>query len=94
MWHSRRFQGWVVALIGITASLVLTAVRAECAELPEKADKKVLTIAGARTVAAAAEAEAMKGGATPRSRSWTTAATSSWSFGPRGLSPPRPTSRC
>jgi len=65
MWHSRRFQGWVVALIGITASLVLTAVRAESAELPEKADKKVLTIAGARTVAAAAEAEAMKGGATP-----------------------------
>jgi len=31
----------------------------------EKADKKVLTLAGARSVAAAAEAEAMKGGATP-----------------------------
>ena len=31
----------------------------------EKADKKVLTLAGARAVAAAAEAEGAKGGATP-----------------------------
>lgn len=46
-----------VALIGASA--------AHAADAPEKADKKILTLAGARTVAAAAEAEASKGGATP-----------------------------
>jgi glc operon protein GlcG len=38
---------------------------AHAADSPEKADKKILTLAGARTVASAAEAEAAKGGATP-----------------------------
>jgi len=35
------------------------------ADAPEKADKKVLTLTGARSVAAAAETEAAKGGAAP-----------------------------
>jgi glc operon protein GlcG len=38
---------------------------AHAADSPEKADKKILTLAGARAVASAAEAEAAKGGATP-----------------------------
>jgi glc operon protein GlcG len=38
---------------------------AHAADSPEKADKKILTLAGARTVASAAEAGAAKGGATP-----------------------------
>jgi glc operon protein GlcG len=51
-----------MALGSVAVSLVLTAARADVAE---RAEKKVLTIAGARAVAAAAEAEATKGGATP-----------------------------
>jgi hypothetical protein len=47
-------------------ALALTGASAAFgADAPEKADKKILTLAGARTVAAAAEAEAAKGGATP-----------------------------
>jgi glc operon protein GlcG len=38
---------------------------AYAADAPEKADKKILTLAGARLVGSAAEAEAAKGGATP-----------------------------
>jgi len=38
---------------------------AYAADAPERAEKYVLTLAGARSVAAAAEAESAKGGATP-----------------------------
>ena len=46
-----------LALAGVSSAFAADAL--------EKADKKVLTLAGARSVAAAAEAEAIKGGATP-----------------------------
>ena len=47
-------------------ALALASVSgAYAADLPEKAEKKILTLAGARAVSAAAEAEAAKGGATP-----------------------------
>jgi len=50
----------------VLVSAVLASVPvATAAATPEKADKKVLTLAGARAVAAAAEVEATKGGATP-----------------------------
>ena len=49
---------------GLFLSVALAGVSV-AADLPEKADKKVLTLAGARSVAAAAEAEAAKGGASP-----------------------------
>jgi glc operon protein GlcG len=41
------------------------ASAAAAADLPERTEKKVLTLSGARAVAAAAEAEAAKGGAAP-----------------------------
>ena len=47
------------------ALAVSVASGAHAADAPEKAEKKVLTLAGARSVAAAAEAEAAKGGAAP-----------------------------
>lgn len=66
MFRSSRFRGWALPLGAVLVSLALTAARnASSAEAPEKADKKILTLSGARTVAAAAEAEALKGGATP-----------------------------
>ena len=46
-----------LALAGVSAAYAIDA--------PDKAEKKVLTLVGARSVAAAAEAEAAKGGATP-----------------------------
>jgi glc operon protein GlcG len=49
----------------ILALTLALASGAFAADAPDKADKKILTLAGARTVAAAAEAEAAKGGATP-----------------------------
>jgi glc operon protein GlcG len=52
--------------IGVLLMLAIPfAAGTAAAEGPEKADKKILTLAGARAVAAAAEAEAAKGGATP-----------------------------
>jgi glc operon protein GlcG len=49
----------------ILALALAGASGAMAADLPEKTEKKVLTLSGARAVAAAAEAEAAKGGATP-----------------------------
>ena len=50
----------------MTLALALAGISgAYAAEAPEKAEKNVLTLAGARSVAAAAEAEAAKGGASP-----------------------------
>jgi glc operon protein GlcG len=49
----------------LAAATLATAPGAFASDAPEKADKKVLTLAGARAVVAAAEAEAAKGGATP-----------------------------
>lgn len=53
----------VLATVLLAASL--GGARAAEGPAAEKAEKKVLTLAGARVVAAAAEAEAAKGGATP-----------------------------
>jgi len=49
----------------ILALALVGASSAFAVDLPEKAEKKVLTLAGARVVVGAAEAEAAKGGATP-----------------------------
>jgi glc operon protein GlcG len=49
----------------LAAATLASAPGALASDVPEKADKKILTLAGARAVAAAAEAEAAKGGATP-----------------------------
>ena len=66
MFRSSRFRGWALPIGGVLVSVALTAAQgAASGDAPEKADKKVLTLAGARSVAAAAEAEAAKGGATP-----------------------------
>jgi glc operon protein GlcG len=59
-------EGFARPVGGLLVALTLAgASGASAADAPEKADKKILTLAGARTVAAAAEAEAAKGGATP-----------------------------
>lgn len=47
------------------ACVFLVTAAAFAADPADRADKKVLTLAGARAVAAAAESEAAKGGATP-----------------------------
>lgn len=61
-----RFSRWILPVSGVLASLVLTAVPGVSgADAPDRAEKKILTLAGARAVAAAADAEAAKGGATP-----------------------------
>ena len=49
----------------LASAALASVIAAAASDAPEKADKKVLTLAGARAVAAAAEAEAAKGGATP-----------------------------
>jgi glc operon protein GlcG len=66
MVRSTRFHRSAGPLGGLLAVLALAASTAVSAgDSPEKGDKKFLTLAGARSVAAAAEAEAAKGGATP-----------------------------
>ena len=66
MFRSKRFRGWALPVGGVLVSLALTAARsAASAEAPEKTEKKILTLSGARAVAGAVEAEAAKGGATP-----------------------------
>lgn len=52
-----------ISLLLALTLMIEPGVRA--ADLPEKGEKKILTLAGARAVAAAAEAEAVKIGATP-----------------------------
>ncbi len=52
-----------ISLLLALTLMIVPGVRA--AGLPEKGEKKTLTLAGARAVAAAAEAEAVKSGATP-----------------------------
>lgn len=52
-----------ISLLLALTLMIAPGVRA--ADLPEKGEKKILTLAGARAVAAAAEAEAVKIGATP-----------------------------
>jgi len=66
MSRTTRWNRWTLPIGGVMVSLALTAApSASSVDAPEKGDKKILTLAGARTVAAAAEAEAAKGGATP-----------------------------
>src|SRR5262245_8086411 len=49
----------------LTVALAGPTFAQPAADTPEKAEKKILTLAGARSVAAAAESEAMRGGASP-----------------------------
>ena len=66
MLRSVEFHRFSKPVATVLLSVALTAVPGvHASDAPEKADKKILTLAGARTVAAAAEAEAAKGGATP-----------------------------
>ena len=66
MFRSVRFHRLTRPAAGALLGVALAAIPgAHPSDAPEKADKKILTLAGARTVAAAAEAEAAKGGATP-----------------------------
>jgi glc operon protein GlcG len=66
MLRSVRFHRFGKTLGAVLASLALaSAPGAAASDSPEKADKKVLTLAGARAVAATAEAVAAMGGATP-----------------------------
>lgn len=66
MFRSTTTEGLARPVGGLLVALMLAgASGASTADAPDKADKKILTLAGARTVAAAAEAEAARGGATP-----------------------------
>jgi glc operon protein GlcG len=60
MFRPRPTHALVLALLALGAAPAISA-----GEAPEKGEKKILTLTGARSVAAAAEAEATKGGATP-----------------------------
>ena len=61
MLRSVEFHRFSKPVAGALLSVALTALTGVYAsDAPEKADKKILTLAGARTVAAAAEAEALK----------------------------------
>ena len=50
---------------GLACAFLVTAAAVAADPAADRTDKKVLTLAGARAVAAAAESEAAKGGATP-----------------------------
>jgi glc operon protein GlcG len=59
MFRSSRFHGLLALAVLVAAAPVFGA------DAPEKSDTKILTLSGARSVAAAAEAESLKGGASP-----------------------------